>query len=234
MLGDIWFQFLYQPLFNVLVLIYNTIAEQNLGWAIVWLTIFLRLILLPLSIISEKNSRKHEKVEEEAKKAALVFKNDRVAQQEEFRKIMKRHKVSPWAKVVVLLVQVLVLVLLYQVFMRGVTGEKVIKILYSFIDYPGKINTMFYGFDVGFVHDYVWAGLAAGLLFLTIFFEHKKGELWQRGEAVYLFLFPIFTFSILWILPMVKSLFILTTMIFSIIINLLSKLFFPVKKQENK
>jgi hypothetical protein len=38
--------------------------------------------------------------------------------------------VYPWAKSIVLGVQGLVFVLLYQVFLRGITGEKIIKILY--------------------------------------------------------------------------------------------------------
>ena len=47
---------------------------------------------------------------------------------EEIRKIMKKNMVSPWAKVMSLGFQLLVLVLLYQVFIRGITGERVIKL----------------------------------------------------------------------------------------------------------
>lgn len=228
MLSYFWITFLYQPVFNALIWIYLNISNQNLGWAVVWLTVGLRLVLLPLTVISERDVIRKQKMEKEAREAAESFKNDPVAQKEAIRKIMRRNKVSPWAKALTVGIQLLVLVLLYQVFLRGITGEKVAKFLYSWINFPGKINTDFYGFYVGAIHDSIWAGVAAGYLFLSILLDHRKKQ-WAPGEAVFLFLFPAFTFVALWALPMVKSLFILTTMVFSDIIALFRKLLFPVK-----
>jgi len=230
MLSYIWFVWLYQPLFNALVWIYSNIADKNLGWAVVWLTIFLRLVLLPLTIIGERNSIRQARIEAEAKETVAAFRKDPVAQKEQYRKIIKKHKISPWAKVLVLGIQVLVLVLLYQVFMRGILGGGVAKILYPFVDYPGKLNILFYGFDLGKFYDTLWAGVAAVYLFVSIIIENKGKKDWSRADMYYLLIFPLFTFFALWFLPMVKSLFILTTMIFSDIISILRRLFFPVKK----
>lgn len=230
MLSAIWFTFLYQPLFNALIWMYMNIAQYNLGWAVVWLTIFLRIALLPLTFISEKNIIERQKAEEEAKKAARAFKGDPIAQKEAIRKVMKKNSISPWAKVFSLGIQLLVLILLYQVFMRGITGEKVLKILYSWVEFPGKVNTNFYGFDVGKSHDSFWAGVAAVYLFISIWWSNRKEKAWESSGALFLFLFPLFTFFALWILPMVKSLFILTSMIFSDTITLLRKAIFPVKE----
>jgi len=229
MLSAFWFYFLYQPLFNALIWIYSNIADFNLGWAIIWLTIFLRILLLPLTIISERNGIREEKAESEAEKAVSALKQDPVAQKEEVRRIMKKYKISPWAKVATLGIQLLVLVLLYQVFVRGITGEKMAKILYPVIDFPGKINTVFYGFEIGATHDYFWSGICAIFLFISIIAENRNRKVWQPGQAAFLFVFPIFTFAILWYLPMVKSLFILTSMIFSSIIVMLRWMFFPAK-----
>lgn len=218
MLQEIWFSFLYQPLFNALVWIYTNIAGQSMGWAVVWLTLFLRLLLLPLTIISEYNAHRKEKAVAEAQKAILAYKNDKVAQREVVRKIIKKYKVSPWAKAVSLGVQALVLILLYQVFIGGITGERMIKVLYPSVDFPGRINNVFYGTEIGAPHNVVWAGIVALYLLLAIFIEHQSQDInrkWDRGEMYYLVLFPLFTFAILWWLPMVKSLFILTTMVFS-------------------
>lgn len=232
MLSYIWFTYLYQPLFNALIWIYSNIADKNLGWAVIWLTIFLRFIMLPLTIISERNAVRQEKAEQEAIKAMEAFKHDSVQQQQIVREVMKKYKISPWAKVITLGVQLLVLILLYQVFVRGITGEKVAKILYSFIDFPGKINTVFYGFEIGRVHDWIWAGVAAIYLFIGIFIENRHNKHWKPGQVTFLFIFPIFTFFALWLLPMVKSLFILTSMIFSDIISLIRAVIFPVKEEK--
>ncbi len=229
MLGEIWFTYLYQPLFNALIWIYTFIAGQNLGWAVVWLTIFLRLLLLPLTIISERNAIREDKVEAEAAKIAEAYKHDKVAQKEEIRKLMKKNKVSPWAKVFSLAIQFLVLILLYQVFVRGITGEKVVKILYPSIDFPGAINIIFYGFNIGKTHDWIWSGVVAVYLFVSILIENGSGKKMDKSKASFAIIFPLFTFFALWFLPMVKALFILTSMIFSDIIKLFRTVFFPVK-----
>ena len=231
MFSFIWYTYLYQPLFNVLIWIYGNWAGQNLGWAVIYLTILLRVVMLPLSIVSERNAMKQEKFEEEVGIKLKSFKHDAIAQKEELKKVMKKYHISPWAKTVMLLVQVLVLVLLYQVFVRGITGEKIIKLLYPWmVDFPGKINTIFYGFEIGKIHDSLWSGITALYLFVSIFIENKNRKKWETNKVIYLVVFPLFTFGILWILPMVKSLFILTTMIFSDTLTLLRHILFPVKK----
>jgi membrane protein insertase Oxa1/YidC/SpoIIIJ len=186
--------------------------------------------LLPLSIIGERNAIKQDKIEEEALKTVKAFKNDPVMRKDEYRRIMKKNRISPWAKVLVMGIQVLVLVLLYQVFMRGINGDRVAKILYPFVDYPGKLNILFYGFNIGRVYDTLWAGIAAIYLLISIILENRGRKHWDKASMFYLVVFPLFTFGALWILPMVKSLFILTTMIFSDTITTVRKLLFPVKK----
>lgn len=234
MLSELWTSYLYQPLFNALIWIYINIANKNMGWAVIWLTVFLRIVLLPLTLISQRNSAKEKEIEEQAIQAAKAFKNDQVAQKEAIRRVMKRYRVSPWAKAALLGFQALVFILLYQVFIRGITGDKILKFLYPAIDFPGKINVDFYGFNIGAHHDIFWAGLVAAYLFISIYFGSKKEKKKDQPRLAYAFLFPLFTGFVLWLLPMVKSLFILTTMVFSDTILLLKKIFFPPKKADNK
>ncbi len=231
MLSGFLFTFFYQPVFNALFWTYTHVANQNLGWAVIWLTLFLRLALLPLSIISEHNSTKQQKINEDITKLKAVYKNDSVAHKDEVRKLLRKNYVSPWARVVVLMVQVVVFLLLYEVFVHGISGDKVIKILYSFVEYPGVINTKFYGFNIGAKYDYVWSGIVAAYVFVSILLESrlKKGKT-ESSDAIYLILFPTFIFFFLWFLPMVKALFILTTLIFSDIVKVLGKMLFAPKK----
>lgn len=234
MFSTIWAVYLYQPLFNALFWIYINIANKNMGWAVIWLTIFLRIVLLPLTIMSQRNAAKEKEVEQQAALAAKAFKNDHIAQKEAIRKVMKKNHVSPWAKGALLGFQVLVFILLYQVFIHGISGDKIIKTLYSFIDFPGKINTDFYGFNIGLRHDVFWAGIVAVYLFISIYLGEGSEKKKDASKLTYLIFFPLFTFAALWYLPMVKSLFILTTMIFSDTINVIRKVIFPEKKAEVK
>lgn len=231
MLSQIWYYVFFQPLFNALIWIYVHIAGFNLGWAVVWLTIFLRILLLPLSIISVLTADRREKAAVEARAATLAYKNDRVAQREAARRVMRKYHISPWAGAANLGVQLLVLVLLYQVFLRGITGEHVIKTLYSVIDYPGRINTDFFGFEVGQVHDYVWSGFASIYLLSSILITTRRQKNLKKSDLYFVIFFPLFTFVALWYLPMVKSLFILTTMVFSDIIRIFHSLVHRPLKQ---
>jgi len=234
MLATIWHDFLYQPLFNVLIWLYSNVADKNLGWAVVYLTIMLRVILLPFTFVTERNRIKDDELGQEVDRITKDVHMDPITRKEEVRKILKKRRVSPWSKFIVLGVQILVLVLLYQVFLRGITGEKMAKVLYSFIDFPGKINIVFYGFDLGQLHTFFWPALVALWLLVEIYigYRHKKDGL-NKADLAYFLLFPAFSFFALWLLPMVKSLFILTSMVFSAIIHWFSIFLFKPKEVKN-
>jgi len=226
-MSGIWFSYLYQPLLNFLVWIYNNLAGQNMGWAVIILTLFLRFALLPLSLISQRDVVRQKEVEKEAARAVEIFKKDPVARKEEYRRIMRRNRISPWAKVIVLGIQFLVLIILYQVFIGGIFGERLVSVLYQSVGFPGTINNNFYGHDIGTRHDAAWAGIVA--IYLVVYFLIQKfsDKSWERSEAIFLVLFPFFVFTALWILPMAKSLFILTSMLFSDILTLGRMAVFP-------
>ncbi|MBT5820351.1 MAG: hypothetical protein HOI24_02750 [Candidatus Magasanikbacteria bacterium] len=226
MILEFWQTFLYQPLFNVLIWIYANLTDQNLGWAIVYLTILLRLVLLPLTIKSERNKSKNTLVAKEIIQLDKDFAKDHVLKKEEIRKVLKKHKISPWSKAVVLGIQGLVLVLLYQVFLRGITGKKIVEILYPFIEFPGQINTDFYGTALGDPYNIYWSGLVMAVLMIEIYFDFRKRKSGlAKSDLTYFFLFPGFVFLFLYILPVVKALFILTSILVSIVIHNISKVF---------
>jgi len=230
MFATIWHDFLYQPLFNYLIWLYSNVTNQNLGWAVVYLTITLLIVLLPFTFVTERDKIANENLEKDLEGINKDTHMDAMTKKEEIRRVLKKRRVSPWSKTVVLGVQVLVLVLLYQVFLRGITGDKLAKILYPAIDFPGKINVFFYGFNLGGTHEFIWPGIVALWLLLEIYLDlRKKKNGLEKADLAYFLLFPAFCFFALWILPMVKSLFILTTMAFSAIIHGFSLLIFKRK-----
>jgi membrane protein insertase Oxa1/YidC/SpoIIIJ len=188
---------------------------------------------LPFTFISERDAERQRKIEEETAAAVSIYRNDPVAQKEEFRKLMKKHHVSPWAKTLTLVLQAIIFVLLYQVFIHGISGEKILKTLYPFVDYPGRLNVVFLGFDIGKAHDLVWPTFAALYLLTSILLRGVKDKRNLKSEIYYIIFFPLFTWAILWFLPMVKALFILTTMIFSDIITILHTFIISAKKSSS-
>ncbi len=256
---SLWQVYLYQPLVNLLIYLYNTIANQNLGWAVIYLTLALRIVLLPFSILSERNKVIYKKMEEQISEAERVHRADPVYIKEYVRGLMKKYKIRPWAKTGELAIQLLVLILLYQVFITGIQGLQLSKILYPSVDYPGRINTIFLTVpynsslvrghcDTGFVacpdvfthqelifdvaeRSIIWAVLIAVILFTDILVSLKKTKRILAGtDLTYLLLFPLVSGLILWWLPMVKSLFILTSIAFSYVLSLLRVMFWGKTK----
>ncbi len=220
MIVDIWNNILYQPVFNALIFIYNNWTDHSLGWSIVYLTVILRLVLLPLAILHLTRAKRNQELTDEVKELEVQYKNDLVLRKQEIRKVLKNRHVNPWAKALSLGIQGLMLVLLYEVFLGGITGRKMIDLLYSFIDFPGSIDSMFYGISLGARYTLLWPIITAILLFLENYLEiKKKKKKFNKKDLNYLVLFPFSIFVLLWMLPMAKSLFVFTSMIFSIIVN---------------
>lgn len=218
----IWQQYLYIPLFNLLVFIYLNYSFFNLGVAVIILTIILRIILLPFTILTEKGKIVSQSLRKDLNQIEKDFSDDPVKKKMAIRLLLKTKKIRPWAKTVVLGVQALVIILLYRVFIGGINTEEKLHLLYPDIGRPDFINTKFLWFDIA-NRDLAMPIIVAGYLFIQILIN-----LWSRRksltkkEQVYSLLFPAAVFGILAILPSAKSIFFLTSMIFSSIISLLT------------
>ncbi len=234
MLSELWNSFLYEPVFNLLIWIYNNWTAENLGWAVIYLTILLRVVLLPFTIVTSRDRIRNAAVLEEIQRLNKGYKGDEVVKKEEIRKALKKRKVRPWAKAIVLGFQGLALLLLYQVFIQGITGERVFATLYASINYPGPINTDFFGFNIGLPNDVLWSALVALLLFSEIYWDYRKRKLklTKKADLIYFIVFPVGVFVVLWMLPMVKALFVLTSMVFSLLVHQIIKLFVRPLKGE--
>jgi membrane protein insertase Oxa1/YidC/SpoIIIJ len=230
----IWNDLLYKPLFNLLVWIYNNWTDGNLGWTVIYLTVILRTTLLPLSLIDEYNRIKNEALYKEIKEIDKAYANDPVLKKQEIRNVLKQRRVQPWAKIIVLGIQALVLVLLYQVFIRGIEGHQIAQFLYPSVQNPNVMNTNFYGFELGMRYDFIWAGAVGLFLLAEIYLRYRrlKRDV-KRHDLTYFIMFPLAVFAVLWLLPMVKSLFIMTSLIFSVVVGSIARLFFQeaVKKK---
>lgn len=227
MFAYFWLQWLYTPLLNLLVYLYNTVAAGSLGFAVIWLTVIIRIALLPISIVAEGNALAYDRLQMKIRAIEKESRTDPVLQKERIRELLKKNRVNPWAKAAVLGLQLLVLVLLYQVFLGGITAK--LDALYPFMDRPDTVNTIFFGVELG-VRNIWWALAAAVYLFVDIALSMRRRAHVERSDLTYLIIFPLFTFFILWYLPMVKSVFILTTLIFSTILGMIRMAIFKATK----
>jgi len=137
--------FFYQPILNLLVFLYNIIPGNDLGVAIILLTIIIKLILLPLS----KKSLQSQKALQDLQPKIEEIKNKYKDKKEEMSKAMmqlyKENKVNPLSSCLPLLIQMPFLFAVFRVFRNGLNGES-LNLVYSFIYKPDSIHYISFGF----------------------------------------------------------------------------------------
>lgn len=133
--------FFYQPLFNLLVFIYNTVAAHDLGIAIVVLTVLIRILLYPLSLKSIKAQKAMQDLQPKLEALKKQHGKDREKLAEATMRLYKEERVNPLSSCLPLLLQLPFFIALFQVFSNGTKPES-LSALYPFVINPGAINNI--------------------------------------------------------------------------------------------
>jgi YidC/Oxa1 family membrane protein insertase len=133
---------IYHPLLNLLVFFYNVIPGHDIGVVIILLTIFIRLILAPSFHKSLKSQRAMNELQPKLTELREKYKDDKEGQAKAMMQLYKDHKINPLSSCLPLLLQLPILIGLYQVFRIALGGHDIIG-LYSFVRNPGFINPKF-------------------------------------------------------------------------------------------
>src|SRR3990167_7571329 len=105
MVVSLYTTFFYQPLFNVLVFIYNTIPGQDLGVAIIALTVLVRVLLYPLSSQSIKAQKMMQDVQPKLDALKKQFGADKEKLASATMQLYREEKVNPLSSCLPLLLQ---------------------------------------------------------------------------------------------------------------------------------
>jgi YidC/Oxa1 family membrane protein insertase len=140
----IYDQLVYQPIFNLLIWLYNNVPGQDIGVALILLTIIVKIVLYPLSLKQIKSQKEMQEIQPLMEEIKKKYKDQREKQAQELMALYKKHKVNPAGSCLPLLIQLPFLIAIYQVFFHGFNPE-VFSQLYPFIKNPGEINQMFLG-----------------------------------------------------------------------------------------
>jgi len=135
--------FLYQPLFNILILIYVVSPIHDFGISIIGLTIIVHLILYPISIKSLKSQKALKEIQPKIKEIQKKYK-DKQEQAMKMLELYRKEKINPFSGIFPLLIQLPILIALYQVFLKSFQLETLVN-LYSFVPNPGVLNSSFLG-----------------------------------------------------------------------------------------
>jgi len=138
----LWNAIFYQPIYNALIFIINNVTFGDVGFAIITLTIVIKLMLFPLTKKSIKSQILMKKMEPEIKQIKKDFPNKEEQAKKTFE-LYKKYGTNPFSGCLVILLQLPVIFALYYVFYKGLTLDT--APLYAFIHAPTDINTNFLG-----------------------------------------------------------------------------------------
>ncbi len=236
---DFFYIILYQPLFNFLILLYTYLPGRDFGIAILSLTIFFRLLFYPLGIKAIQSQKLLQELQPQIKEIQQKHKNNKEKQAKETMELYKKAKINPFSSLLPILIQLPILIALYQVFLAGFQAESMVH-LYRFVPNPGQIEPFFLGtIDLSKPATGQLNGQTIFLLpniILVIlngiaqFFQTKtlspktsevkkdrEGRISEKIQNQMGYFLPIFTIFILWNLPAAIALYWLITTVFSVI-----------------
>ncbi len=219
-------ELLYRPLFNLLVFFYN-IAFSDIGLAIVLLTLLIKLVFLPLSQKAIKSQKALQDLQPQIKAVQEKHKDNKEEQARALMALYKSNKVNPFSGCLPLIIQLPILIALYQVFLKGLHNSS-LEMLYPFVANPGAINPI----SLNWVDLSRANKILAVLAGLTQFWQAKmilpkkklpsvpKSSDEYMAQAISkqtLYFLPVLTIIISWKLPSGLALYWLVTTLFTII-----------------
>jgi len=138
----LWNSVFYQPIYNILIFIIDNITFGDVGFAIILVTIIVKLILSPLTRKSIKSQILMKKMEPELKQIKKDFPNKEEQAKKTFE-LYKKYGTNPFSGCLVIILQLPVIFALYYVFYKPFSVDP--ALIYSFIQAPESLHTNFLG-----------------------------------------------------------------------------------------
>ncbi|MEI7621085.1 MAG: YidC/Oxa1 family membrane protein insertase [Candidatus Moraniibacteriota bacterium] len=135
----------YQPLYNILIFLYNVIPGKDFGISIILITILLRTLLIPLYKQQIESQKKLQELQPKIKALQEKTKHNKEQQTKQLMELYKENQTNPFSGCLPLIVQLVFLIAIYQVLITISSNGLVADTaqLYSFVADPGKINQLF-------------------------------------------------------------------------------------------
>jgi YidC/Oxa1 family membrane protein insertase len=144
--GGFFFTVLTQPMYNFLIVFYNVLASvgiMDLGLAVIAVTVSLKLVLLPFTakaVVAQRNMQALQPKMDQIKKE---YKDKKEEQAKKMMELYKENNVNPMSSCLPIVIQMPILLALYNVLRRSVAHSESLAMLYTFVPAPEILNTTF-------------------------------------------------------------------------------------------
>jgi len=144
-MGHLFTVIFYQPIFNLLIGLYNVIPGRDMGIAIIVLTIIIKFVFLPLSKKAIKSQKELQDLQPKIEELKKQYAGKKEEMGRAMLKLYQEHKVNPFSSCLPILVQLPFLIAVYRVFSNGL-ANKSMELLYPFVQRPETIQVVSLGF----------------------------------------------------------------------------------------
>jgi len=221
---------LYRPLYNIFIGFIEAFPWIDAGIVVILFTIFVKLVLFPLSQKSVRSQIEMKNIQPEIDEIKIKYKDNKQEQALKTMNLYKEKGINPFSGIFLALIQLPILIALYMVFYKGGLDIIHTETLYSFIKAPGEINKVFLGmFDITEKNTVLAVVVALGQ-YLQIKFTlpaikktegDKKEPSFQNELAKSMnmqmkYVMPIFMFFIARSFAAIVSLYLITSSVFAI------------------
>jgi YidC/Oxa1 family membrane protein insertase len=217
MIGEIFHAFVYQPLLNSLIFLYQTLPFSDLGLAVISLTVLVRIVVLPLNLRSARLQKGLQRLQPKIKEIQQNYKDNSQEQARLTAALFKSEKINPLTSFWPLMIQLPILLALYQLFWQGLWQP-----IDSLVINPVSFGLLAIDLSAPSSIFALAAGLAQWLQ------SQQTGVVQTAAKAPasktvavvlqkeMLFLFPLITILILWGLPSALALYWLTSSLLAV------------------
>lgn len=143
MISSIFHWLIYDPLYNGLVFLISIVPGEEVGIAVILLTIMVRILLFPLTRKMVKTQITMRKIAPQVNELKEKYKTDQQTQVQKMLELYRKHEINPFAGILTLLIQLPIIFGLYWVFFRGGLPSVDPSLLYPFTPVPDAPNMMF-------------------------------------------------------------------------------------------
>lgn len=143
-MGGLFNAVFYQPIFNLLIGIYEVVPGRDIGIAIIVLTVIVKAVLWPLTVKALSSQKELQSLQPKMEALKKQFANDKEKLGKELMELYSREKVSPFSSCLPLLLQLPVFIALYRALDNGLKSSG-FDLLYGFVPNPGHIETFLFG-----------------------------------------------------------------------------------------
>jgi YidC/Oxa1 family membrane protein insertase len=131
------------PIYNLLIFITGIVPAGDIGLAVVLVTLIIKILTSPLSLSAVKTQRQMKRVKPNLKHIKEKYKDDKEKQARETMALYKNNDIHPFASIFGALIQLPIIISLYQIFLKEKLLQVDVSILYSFIKIPDVISPLF-------------------------------------------------------------------------------------------